>query len=217
LPRLLRSVGALALFLAAHEGASRICREHVADALDTQAGKRRLADATGDARPRATNAPISPIARMAAEPEIERASTPVIAAAPAPIAVQMRLPTPLMVASSDKLPSRRRNFVTAKIFGAAVLPLLLLNGSLTPTSVSATMNLIHQASAMNAMRGLERVAQAERPGFVILVILNPPALQPLQIAPTERRLAIVNKPVTPALPSKKPKPKTPPRTNVTQR
>jgi hypothetical protein len=108
-----------------------------------------------------------------------------------------------------------------KNLGAALLPLLLLSGSLgqadTATQVSATMKLVHQASAMNAMRGLERVAEAEHPGSVILVVLNPPLLQPLQIAQAERIFAPVKKPVTPALPSKKTRAKNPPRTDITQR
>jgi hypothetical protein len=79
------------------------------------------------------------------------------------------------------------------------------------------MNLVHKASAMNALRALERVAEAERPGSVILIVLNPPPLQPLQIAQAERTFAAVKKPVTPALPPKKTRAKNPPRANITQR
>jgi len=131
----------------------------------------------------------------------------------------MRLPTPLMIAASAKPTSRRRNFAGAKILGAAVLPLLLLSGSRgeagTATSVSATMNLVHQASAMNAMRGLQLVADAEYPRGMILVVLNPPDLQPLRIAPAERNFTAAKRQVAPV--SHKAKAKGPPRTNVTQR
>jgi len=219
LPRLLRSVGALALFLAAHEGASRVCMEHVADALDTQSGKGGLLDEKGRAKPRPANVSVSPIAHMAAEPEIAREPAPLMAAAAAIgdiSSAQAAITTP-----SDKPESPHGRFMGARILGAALFPLLLLSGSHgqagTATQVSATMNLVHRASAMNALRALERVAEAERPGSVILVVLNPPPLQPLQIAQAERTFAAVKKPVTPALPPKKTRAKNPPRANITQR
>ena len=184
LPRLLRSVGALALFLATHEGASRVGVEHVAEALDAQAGKSHLSTETGDMKPRRATASGPPVARMAAEPEVEREAIQPVVAAAAPVAEQARLPTALMIASNDKPESRRRHFVAAKILGAAVLPLLLLNGSLGEAGTAT--QFARRAPVMDAMRALERVADAEHPGPVILVVLNPPALQPLQMAPAER-------------------------------
>jgi hypothetical protein len=219
LPRLLRSVGALALFLAAHEGAGRVCMEHVADALDAQSGKGGLPDEKGSAKPRTANFPVSPVARMAAEPAIAREPTPLMAAAPG-IAL-INSPHAHITTPGDKPESPHGRFTGTKILGAALLPLLLLSGSLgqadTATQVSATMERVHQASAMNAMRGLERVADVEYSGPIVLVVLNPPALQPLQIAQAERTFAAVKKPVTPALPSKKTRAKNPPRANITQR
>ncbi len=219
LPRLLRSVGALALFFADSEGARNVGVEHVAEALDAQGGKGQLSAEIGDAKSRRARFSGPPVARMAAEPDIEREEIHMVDAAAAPAAGKMRLPTPLMIASRAKPTSRRRNFAGAKILGAAVLPLLLLSGSRgeagTATSVSATMNLVHQASAMNAMRGLQLVADAEYPRGMILVVLNPPDLQPLRIAPAERNFTAAKRQVAPA--SQKAKAKSPPRTNVTQR
>ena len=79
------------------------------------------------------------------------------------------------------------------------------------------MNLIHQASAMNAMRGLERVADAEFPQGMILVVLKPPALQPLRIAPAERNFTAAKRQVAPASQSTKTKATSPPKTKVTER
>ncbi len=223
LPRLLRSVGALAVFFAAYQGARRVGVEHVAEALDAQAGQSPRFAEPGDLKPRAAGFSGAPVACMAAEPEIEREATPLVVAEPAPVpdVEQTRLPTASVMASSDKLKSRRRNLLVAKILGAAVLPLLLLNGSLgeagTTTNVSATMNLLHQASAMNAMRGLERVADVEYPGRVILVVLNPPDLEPLQLAPAERTIAAVKKPATIAPPPRKPRAQNPPRAKLPPR
>ena len=220
LPRLLRSVGALALFLAESEGARNVGVEHVAEALDAQGGKGHLSAEIGDSKSHRPRFSGSPVAHMTAEPEIQREEIHVVDAVPAPRARQMRLPTPLMIAASAKPASRRMNFAGAKILGAAVLPLLLLGGSHgeagTATSVSATMNLVHQASAMNAMRGLQLVADVEYPRRMILVVLNPPDLQPLRIAPAEQNFTAAKRPAAPASQSKA-KAKSPVRTNVTRR
>src|SRR5712671_6310265 len=219
LPRLLRSVGALALFLAESEGARNVGVEHVAEALDAQGGGGHLSAEIGDSKSHRPRFSGSPVAHMTAEPEIQREEIHVVDAVPAPRARQMRLPTPLMIAASAKPASRRMNFAGAKILGAAVLPLLLLSGSRgeagTATSVSATMNLVHQASAMNAVRGLQLVADVEYPRRMILVVLNPPDLQPLRIAQAEQNFTAAKRPVAPA--SQKAKAKSPPRTNVTPR
>lgn len=221
LPRLLRSVGALTLFFADSQGASNVGAEHVAAALDAQAGKGQALAQIGDAKPLRAGSTGTPVARMVAEPEIEREPTHLVDAEPAPGAGQMRLPTPLMIAASNKPAPRRRNFVNAKILGAAVLPLLLLSGSGgeadTATQVSAAMNFVHRASAMEAMRALQRVADAEYPRRMILVVLNPPALEPLRIAPAERTFTAAKKPVAPASQVKNAKAKSPPKTKVTQR
>ena len=199
LPRLLRTVGALSLFVANNEGASQISAEHVADAFAAQIGRAQLPaekemvdlerpgdDAGPSARSQWTSGELT-ITREAAQVESavkvegENFQPPLV-------------PMPLvpMIRSSRQTASRRETIFRAKILGAIVLALLLLNGSLG--DVGRTNPLLSaRSSAADVMRALERVAKAEMPGPVILVLITVPPLQSLRIAPAKRKTTAADK------------------------
>jgi hypothetical protein len=216
IPRLLRSVGALALFFAAYEGASQVAPGHVAKASAAQTAEGGPASEKADSKPAEGKVAASPAAaRMIQEPEPRREPPHLIENAPS--AAQAKFPTPILpvIAWRDPTSARRKSFATARMFGAAVLPLLLLNGSLGeggPASQGYTKRqIVPRPVAMDARRGLERVAKAAYPGPVILAVITMPALHAFEINPEQRDVTAVKKAAVPAPPLKKPVKKSAPR------
>jgi hypothetical protein len=217
IPRLLRSVGALALFFAAYEGAGKVGADHVAKALEAQTAEGGPPSEKADSKPDEGKVPASPAAaRMTQEPEPRREPPRLVENAPS--AAQAKFPTPILpiIASRDPTGARRKSFAKARMFAAAVLPLLLLNGSLGEAGPASKANAKRQIAprpvAMDARRGLERVAKAAYPGRVILAVITMPALHPFEINAEERDVAAVKKPAASAPPSKKPAKKNAPKT-----
>ena len=234
LPRLLRSIGTLALFSAAYEGASRVGAEHVAEALAAQIGNGQPLVKRGSLESQEANvSPLSQIADIAEEPEIQRDATHLVHEANVSPLSQIaaiaeepdirREPTHLVayeagvkflkpliaiIASSHKAGFRPKSFVKAKTFGAAMLPLLLLNGSIGEagqyaTRVNARMHFAPRLLSIGAMDALERVAKTEYPGRIILAVITTPPLQPVQIAVAKRTPDADNKQVD-AAPKRQP-------------
>ena len=205
LPRLLRSIGALALFFAAYEGANQVGAEHVAKAIEGQSVEDQLGtEKTG----LGAGAPEVSLPSLVVDvkPEPEGGRDPII-------------PTPVMAMNTARHESipRRRNFVEAKAFATALLPLLLLNGSLGQEGHAGQSNprvqIAPRRAASDANRGLERVARAAYHGPVILAVITVPALQSVPIAAEERTSAPVKKPL--ASPQLKPSAKkNPPRLQI---
>ena len=199
LPRLLRSVGALSLFVAGNEGASQIGAEHVADAFAAQIGRTQLPAETENVDlegPEDHACPSLWGEGETKEPEIKRAAARVESAVEAdggnfqPPLVPMPL-VPIMT-SGDRIRSRRETFFEVKIFGAVLLPLLLLNGSLVEAARTSQPRAA-RSSGTDVLRDLDRVAKAELPGPLLLSLIVTPPLQPLLILPAKRSVAANNK------------------------
>jgi hypothetical protein len=203
IPRLLRSVGALALFFAAYEGASQVGAGHVVKAIRAQTGEGGPPREKADLKPDEGKAGPSPAAaRKAQEPEPR--GEPPRPVENAPSAAQAKFPTPILpiIASGDPAGARRKSFAKARVFATAVLPLLLLNGSLGEAGPASRPN--PRLQIMDARRGLERAAKAAYPGPVILAVITTPALHPFEINAEQRNVAAVKKQVASAPPAKKP-------------
>jgi hypothetical protein len=132
--------------------------------------------------------PVSSIPPLAEEAEIRREATHLVAYK---AGVEFLKPLIAMIALNYKARFGPKSFDKAKIFGAAVLPLLLLNGSVGEagqyaTRVNARMHFAPRLLSIGAMDALERVAKTEYPGRIILAVITTPALQPVQIAAAKR-------------------------------
>jgi hypothetical protein len=195
-PRLLQSIGGHALFFAAHEGAYHVGHKHVEHALAAQLGVQTWqAEADSEI---VENSSSPPSVTMGPKEPEEPALIPT-----ASVTEGANAEAELPIDRSGfwhRFGNRRALAASMAVLGM-ILSLLFLNGNVgghvTTTPLRAQKVLDSGLSPTDTLRAMEKVAKAELPRQIVLAIIAPAPLQPLEIDGQSTRAVGTKSPVNP--------------------